>query len=379
MARAALAAALRLLILVIGTSALHLAALWAWDVRLPVSPPLSWTPDQGHGAGRDAAREVTVLVGGDTALTDAATTTLVQYGYEHPLSSTVDLLRGADVALVNLETAVTERHEQLPLYKRYVYKMEPRALEALTWAGIDGVTLANNHVLDYGRAGLLDTLRHVHGARLVPIGAAATSRGARRGAVFRVGGARIGVLSYLEDSLMHSVYVRSFATGIGPGCARLTAANAVQDIRRLRRHADVVIVVPHWGRDYGDVSWTQRWMGRHLIDSGADAVVGHGAHVPQPVAVHRGRPILYGIGNYAFGTPGRESFRHGLLARLVVRGARLLRVELVPLLVQNRLVEFRPERLGSREAAAMLAELDRRSRPHGARIAVRRGLGVLEL
>jgi poly-gamma-glutamate capsule biosynthesis protein CapA/YwtB (metallophosphatase superfamily) len=371
---------LRYLLLVLGVAAAHLALLWLWDPRVPVPPP---SVHEVRSGTRDFTpadpREVVVVVGGDTAPTDAATPMIQRFGYEYPFAATVHLLRESDLAVVNLEAAVTTREQPFPLYKRYLYKVHPAALEAITWAGVGAVTLANNHVMDYGRAGFLDTLSNLRRAGIVPIGAGESGAEARRGAVFEIRGTRVGVLSYLEDTLMHSVYVRSFAAGPTGGCARLGLAAVRSDLERMRRHADVVVAIVHWGRNYGGITLAQRIYGRQLLDFGADVVIGHHPHIHQPVALHRGKPILYSLGNYAFGTPGREWFRHGMLARLRLRDKRLARIELIPLLVQNRLVHFKPERLEGDDARVMLQELARRSAPLGARIGVVGKIGVLEL
>lgn len=370
----------RTLLLVVAVAAAHLALLWLWDPRVRVPPPQTHAVRPGT---RDftptGPGEVVVVVGGDTAPTDAATPLLERFGFEYPFAATVHLLRESDLAVLNLEAAVTTREQPFPLYKRYLYKVHPAALEAMTWAGVGAVTLANNHVMDYGRAGFLDTLGNLRRAGIVAIGAGESNAEARRGAVFKIRGTRVGVLSYLADTLMHSVYVRSFAAGLTGGCARLGLAAARSDLQRMRRHADVVVAVVHWGSNYSEITLAQRIYGRLLLDFGADVVIGHHPHIHQPVALHRGKPILYSLGNYAFGTPGREWFRHGMLARLRLRERRLARVELIPLLVQNRLVHFKPEQLEGGDARAMLEELARRSAPLGATIKVVGKVGVLEL
>jgi len=371
----------RYLLLALATGLLHLALLWLWDPLVPVPPPMVVRLCQPGGRECPPAAapdEVVVVVGGDTAPTDAALTTLHTRGYEYPYAATVGLLRSSDLTLVNLEAPVTERNEPFALYKRYVYRVEPAALEALAWAGVGAVTLANNHIMDYGVGGVEDTLEQLRRAGIVPVGAGTSAAQARRGVVFEVRGVRLGVLSFLEDSLMHSIYVRSFAGAWRPGCARMSLASAKEDIARLRRRADLVLVVAHWGASYGEVTWRQRYLGKALIDYGADVVVGHHPHVHQPVAVHRGKPIVYSLGNYAFGTPGQDWFRHGLLARLRIRGTSLRRLELIPLLVQNRMVHFKPEPERGGAAASMLRALARSSARHGARLRVVGDMAVWE-
>lgn len=382
MMRSALRRAGRVAVLVLLTTSVHLLLLWLYNPRVDIpaprrlpAPVVTSTVDRVSGGD-----EVVLLFGGDTAPTDAALPLLRRHGYEYSFAPTVDLVRGADLTVVNLEAPVTERQRSFPLYKRYVYKIAPAAMGAIRWAGVDAVTLANNHVLDYGRPGLLDTLRHLRKSRVVALGAGRDAAEARRGAVWRIRGTRVGLLAYLEDSFMHSLYVRSFAWGPFPGVARLEAAMIKRDIARMRRHADVVIVLAHWGRTYTGVTLLQRLYGRMMVEAGADAVIGHHPHIHHPVGLHRGRPILYSLGNYAFGTPGRSTFRHGLLARLRLRKRRLRAVELIPLTVQNRVVKFKPERTDPGPAREMMRALAAGSTALGAKVRVRRdGVGVIEL
>lgn len=365
---------LRVLILVLLPTVLHLTLLWLWNPSIAVGPPYI----EGSRPNR-TGKDVVVLFGGDTALTDAATPTLKEFGYEYPFAATVDLLRDSDLTIVNLETVVSATAPVFPLYKRFIYRTDRAALHALKWAGIDAVTLGNNHTMDYGAVGLVHTLRNLDRVGIASFGAGRTAQEARRGVVFELGGVRVGLLSYLEDSLMSSVYERSFAWGPDPGCARLEALQARQDIARMRRYADVIIVAVHWGRTYTGVTTLQRFYGRFLIDAGADAVVGHHPHVAHPIALHRGKPIIYSLGNYAFGTIGHDELRYGLLARLTVRRRRLSRVELIPLLVQNRLVQFKPEPLIGEEARVVLQQLTRDSAEHGAQLQIAGNRAILQL
>ncbi|MCK5799189.1 MAG: CapA family protein [Deltaproteobacteria bacterium] len=372
--RAKAAALGRWIALALLAGALHELLFWLWNPRVDVGlPRMAAVESSRHGP-------IVIAVGGDTALTDAALPMLRRKGYAYALAPTLHLFRDADLAVVNLETPVSTRDTPFPLYKRYVYRMAPEGLSALAWAGIDAVSLANNHIKDHGEAGIRATLDQLTRAKILPIGAGLDAKGARRGLVVTVRGVRVGLLASLEDSPMHSLYMQSFAWGPRPGCARLELGALRRDIARLRRRADLVIVMPHWGRSYTGVTALQRFYGRAFIDAGADAVIGAHPHVHHPIAVYRHKPIIYSLGNYVFGTPGRRWLRYGLVAHLVIDSAKhLRRVELTPLLIQNRLVHFRPEIVDGAEARRMLRKLREASLPYGARLRVVRGKAILDL
>ncbi len=364
------------LLLALLSALAHLVLLWLWNPMETVPPPrivkVAARPPGPSG-------EVNLIFGGDTALTDAASATLKRFGYEYPLAPTLDLIRSAHLAVVNLEAPVADRDTPFPLYKRYVYRMKRPGLDALAWAGVDLVSLANNHILDQGREGLRSTLRHLKGAGMAGVGAGPGGAEARRGVVVEVGGVRVGLLSYMEDSFMHSLYMRSFAWWGWPGCARLEAGALKEDIRRLRRHADLVIILAHWGRYYTGVTLLQRLYGRLMVDYGADAVIGHHPHIHHPIGTYKGKPLLYSLGNYAFGTPGWETFRHGLLARLVVSQKKLVRLEIIPLLTQNREIGFKPEPLVGEEARVMLEGLKRESLEYGTELKISGNMAVMKV
>ena len=169
--------------------------------------------------------------------------------------------------------------------------------------------------------------------------------------VVDVGGTRIGWLGYLEDAPGYNLYFRTFAVGGRVGCARLGADDVQEDVRRLRRHADLVFVSVHWGDNYRPVVDQQRRDARMLADAGVDVVIGHHSHDVQHVQWMGRTLVLYSLGNYAWGAIGSSKLRVGLIARLEIeprRGqarARLRGAELLPIVTQNRIVKYQPRRV----------------------------------
>jgi poly-gamma-glutamate synthesis protein (capsule biosynthesis protein) len=334
---------------------------------------------------RPAARdgEALLLFAGDTAEVDDALPILQKKGLLYPFGDTVDFIRDADLAVANLEAPITDGGERFPLPKGYVYRAPPASAAALAWAGFDVLGLANNHSLDYGAAGLADTVALAARSGMVTVGAGADPAEARRGVVATLGSLRVGLLAYCEEQLFWRIWVDQFARRAHPGVAALVEDDLRRDLERLRRRADVVVVMLHAGENYAPprrstVKWAER-----AIDLGADLVVVHHPHVAHPVEVYRGRPILLSLGNYAFGTPGHPALDYGWLAYAHVGGkrpgAKIDRVELVPLAVQNRRVFFRPEPLSDDELDRALARMRDQSRPLGAQLRIDRGRAILDL
>jgi poly-gamma-glutamate synthesis protein (capsule biosynthesis protein) len=302
-----------------------------------------------------SGREVVVVLGGDFAPTDAAMPMLRERGWRYPYEATAEILWSADVAFANLEAPVTESGDEFRLYKKYIYKVEPGAVEAWRWLGLDVVSLANNHMDDYRDRGVLDTVRFLDAGGITHVGAGADESAARRPVIFDVGGTRIGFLAYLEDRIGYNLYFRAYAVGERVGCARFVRADVEEDVRRLRPRVDVLIVSVHWGENYAGVTDDQLEDGRWLADLGVDVVAGHHAHDVQPLEVRGRSVIFYSLGNYAWGTPGWPQLRIGFLARLHVTPriadapGRLTAVELLPIVTQNGIVQFQPRPLRPEE------------------------------
>jgi poly-gamma-glutamate synthesis protein (capsule biosynthesis protein) len=300
--------------------------------------------------------DVTVIMGGDFAPTDAAMPTIRKNGYGYPYARTADLMREADVAFANLEAPVTASTEPFLLWRKYIYRVEPVATETWKGFGLDLVSLANNHVVDYREVGLLDTIEHLEAASIAQVGAGEDESAARRPVIFDVGGTRVGFLAYLWDQLRFNYYLDIYAIGDQVGCAQLNRSDVEEDVRRLRPLVDILVVSLHWGENYEPITPVQEELGRWMVDElDVDVIVGHGAHDIQGVEVRDGAVIFYSLGNYAWGTPGHAYFRIGFLARLRIaprdgaRPARLAGVEMIPIATQNRIVKFQPRPITVRE------------------------------
>ncbi len=356
-----------------------IAALVFWqrratsdDTVLPYGAPgCSRTPRQ--------TGEVTLLIAGDTAETDAATETLAKNGLHYPFVPTRALVTLADIAVANLEAPLTDGGDRFPLPEEYQYRAPLGEAEALAWAGFDIGTLANNHARDYGAAGIDDTRRALLSAGITPLGAGSDAAIARQPVIVTVGDVKIGFLSYCEDQFLFRYYLRLFATGSHAGVARLSDRNLATDIARLRPLVDIVVVILHAGDNYQPPTRDAIGWGRLAIELGADAVVAHHPHVVQPVVLHEGRPIVLSVGNYAFGTPGRRQLDYGTLAILHATGKQLDRLELGPIAVNNDRVSFQPRTLSEEESEGAVALLRAESAAMGTSLVAENGRAVLYL
>ncbi len=338
-----------------------MGATWFLTVVLSLATTLvacsSARPDPPQVVKLEAhGPRTTVVSVGDILLADAAHRALEQHGYRWPFERVAPLLAEADVVLGNLEGPVTTHRERAFPGKKWSYRMPAKAARALATVGFDVVCLANNHILDYGSRGVADTIVALNEVGIRWFGAGRNEREARRGLVLDVGGFRIGLLGYYQRHL--DLALRGgYAGEDHPGPAMLTEDVLEADLKRLRTHADVLIVNFHWGANYRPVSKYQRRMGHRAIDLGADIVNGHHPHIAQGIEIYRGKPIVYSVGNFTFGTPGRfprGKQGYGLVVRYIFEKNALRFVVATPIAVNNALVKFQPHRVPAAEARSAL-------------------------
>lgn len=286
---------------------------------------------------------------------------------EYPWGDALDPLDRAetDARIVNLETALTTSDDAWP-GKAIHYRSHPANVGCLAAAGIDVAVLANNHALDWGRAGLRETLETLRRAGMRPAGAGAGREEARAPAAVELDGGEGRVLVFALASATAGVPAAWAAGEEGFGVALLpelsggAARRAGRRLERARREGDVAVASLHWGPNWGyGITPEQRRFARLLVEEGGfDLVHGHSSHHPKGLEIHDGRLILYGCGDFLNdyeGIAGHEQFRPELtimyLPFLEAGTGRLERLEMIPL----RIRRFRLERTGD-EAARWLRD-----------------------
>jgi len=292
-----------------------------------------------------------------------------------------------DVRLVNLETTITTGGS-FASHKAVHYRMHPDNLPALTAFAPDVCALANNHILDFGRRGLTDTVAALSKAQIQGIGAGADLYAARSPAAVVSGGQhRILIASVATTS---SGVAESWAAHrdqpgvwlIRDPSARGAADDVAAAVLAHRCVGDIAIVSVHWGPNWGyGLPLSEIQFAHRLIDAGVDIVHGHSSHHPRPIEIYRGRPILYGCGDVVDdyeGIGGHESFRSNLrllyLAAVDPDDGELISLRMIPLHVR----QMRLEHASQRDTAWLRHTIEHTSRRF--KIAVNTGSdGLLEV
>ena len=290
---------------------------------------------------------VTVALAGDTMLgrgvARALTTSPPQALVAPEVRAAMDQ---ADLVVLNLECCISERGRPWDAPgKPFFFRAPPRAVELLVLLGVDCVTLANNHALDYGVDALLDTLVHLDAAGIAVVGAGADLEQARQPAVLGASGLRVAVVGVTD-------HPPDFSAGPDrPGVAFADLGRAVPDwlLQTVRAaDADVLLVSPHWGPNMTTAPVRHvRRAATALVDAGATLVAGHSAHVPHGVA---GR-VLYDLGDFLDDYRVDPRLRNdlGLLFLVSLDAGGPVRLEALPLKL-----DFCHTRLAAGEDAAWM-------------------------
>ncbi len=281
-----------------------------------------------------------------------------------------------DVRLINLETAVTRSTEPAP--KGINYRMSPENFPIITAGAVDCCALANNHTLDWGRRGLLDTLETVTGAGVKPVGAGRDLREAAAPAILPISG-KGRVIVFAFGSPTSGVPLAWAATEYDPGLNVLpdffprSVDRIAQAVRTVKVPGDIVVASIHWGPNWGyKISSGATNFARRLVDeAGIDVVHGHSSHHAKAIEVYRNRLILYGCGDFVNdyeGIDGYETFRDDLaimyLPTIQASDGNLVALSMVPFVIRR----FRLNRAPPTDAAWLQENLNREGRKFGTRV-----------
>ena len=239
-----------------------------------------------------------IVLTGDVLLDRGVRTRIEQGGGMDCLfSESIDsLFRQASVVVGNLECPATTI--QAPVFKRFVFRAEPDWLEGLQRHGFTHLNLANNHSIDQGREGLLDTRENIIRYGMTPIGAGATQEDAAAPVLLADGRHRVWMLASLRLPLENTPYLPYL-----PSVSQEPFDTLVSRVAMIRQKEPraYIIVSLHWGWEHHERILPSQYEQAHrLIDAGADVLVGHHPHVLQPVENYRGHMIYYSIGNFIF-------------------------------------------------------------------------------
>ena len=336
-----------------GVGAVESVAEWGLSARLPqpsdtpsFDPATTWTLFAGGDVMLDRGVAQTLKVNGKGAdfPFDGGTAEITSIckdcsplGWDTPRTRRTGnagvvrrLVEGADLAIINFENPA-------PNVFRYhtsgtSFSADPKLIAGLANAGIDWAGLANNHIGDAGRIGILQTIANLKRYGIASSGAGATIKAARTPAILEANGTKVAILAY--DTIAGNYTA-------GPekaGSARLSGSAVRADVAAARKAgAEVIIVFPHWGTEYDPTPFpAQQALARASIDAGADMVIGNHAHWAGAMEIHDGKPIWYALGNFIFDQTWSIPTMEGITLELTFRGADLVQAWMRPHIILDK-------------------------------------------
>jgi poly-gamma-glutamate synthesis protein (capsule biosynthesis protein) len=287
------------------------------------------------------SRTVSIALTGDVMLGRGVNMALRQDGAAWPWGDLLPLLKGSDLSIINLECVIASSGRPWSRWRKvFHFRADPLAVKSLLLAGIDGVVLANNHVLDYEEEAFLEMLDLLDRHHIARVGAGRNIDEARKPVLLEAQGLRVGLVSFTDNE------PGWVATKHTPGTNWIEISLEESSLKPVRdciaqartEGADLVIFSIHWGPNMVErPSALFRKFAHAVIDAGADVYHGHSAHVFQGIEIYRGRPIIYDAGDFVddYAVDPRLRNDRGLLFLLQVAEKRVEQIELIPLRISD--------------------------------------------
>jgi len=320
-----------------------------WVACLTLSPSLclfAQTPK--------ADENVSIIGVGDVMLGSWVIPILQREGVSYAFRETSPYLRSGDVAIANLEAPFTTDGE--PFEKKFNFKVPPELASGLKEAGVSVVTLANNHIMDYGEIGLLSTIETLKNVQIQYCGAGRNLAEANQPAIVNIRGKTVAFFGY------SMTFPTEFYAGPDSSGAAYPEPSLLQKtLTAWEQHVDYSVVSFHWSAEKLEIPKDYQIHFAHLaIDSGADLVLGHHPHVLQGFEIYKNRLIAYSLGNYVFGSYS-EYATDSIILKVYLNDNGLFYAYCAPINVNNAEVEFQPRVLTGEKGRHVIQKLQKLS------------------
>lgn len=280
-------------------------------------------------------RPVTLLFVGDIMLSRSVGDSMnAKHDWLWPFSRIASVTASADLAFANLETTISTRGTKNGC--TYCFRADPKTVAGLVSAGFDVLSVANNHIWDFGPQAFADTLGYLAVNDISAVGGGRNATEARAPIMRAVRGIRIAYFAYTD-----LLPVSAGALASRAGANLWDEERMKQDVAKARMVADVVVVSFHTGTEYETLhSAAQERIYHSIIDAGADLVVGTHPHVVQDMERYKGKWIAYSLGNFIFDQNFSDETRKGLMLSVTVTGGRITDVSQIPVEISKQYQVF---------------------------------------
>ncbi len=324
------------------------------------------------------SQEISVAVVGDMMFGSDVSRIVDKEGSLAPFAGVVQFLKEADITFGILEGGIGTRGEPLR-DKEHTFRSKPSAARGLANAGFDVVSLANPHIMDYGVEGFADTLEFLSWYGVKYVGGGMNLETAKKPLILTVKGIKVAFLAYYRGS----EFDPAFAKEDKPGPAFPIYGELDREIAATKEQSDFVIVSMHWGvpageSDGGGVTNRQKLYARKLIDSGADVVLGQWLHTLQGIEIYKGKPVVYSLGDFIYGTYAKK-LPIGYILKFVLSSGKSPNMEIIPLSTSDaRTASYFPVVLRDQAAQDAIAILSKLSKELGTNIKIKGDIGTID-
>jgi len=314
--------------------------------------------------------KLVISLAGDTCFDGALKKHISNYGINYPFDKVNSYFKEDDLTILNLETSVTTGGKKWP-NKQFNFRSNPNSIKGMAESGVDVVTLANNHILDYGYSGLLDTLKCLDKYNIKYTGAGKNKKEAIEGVIVEEKGVKIGILSFsrvIPDMKWYATCKRSgLVSGYDYYVGEMT-----KKIAEMKEKTDIVILSIHWGVERSTTPRKNEInLAKKAIDSGADIVMGHHPHVLQGIEVYNGKPIFYSLGNFVFNSGSKEG-NNTMIGQVTIADKEIQSINIIPCKIDNG----RPIPLEGKEKVEAINNINKLSKSFGSKV---NGEGFMEI
>ena len=273
-------------------------------------------------------KTTSIIFGGDVMLSRVVGQKMVKYNdFSWPLKDVSPTMLSADISVINLESPFTIGLKSYTVPTgSFSFNADPKSILALKTAGVDLVSLANNHFGNQGKKGMQDTFTLLNENNITYVGAGLDSDEAHSYKELYANDSKFCFLGYAYPS---DLYVSGISS---PGIASMDQDVMAKNVQTARASCDSVIVMMHAGIEYvNKPNMQQKNFARAAIDAGADLVIGHHPHWVQVTEIYQGKPILYSLGNLVFDQMWSRETAQGALAKVVYKGNTIKEIEIIPI------------------------------------------------
>jgi poly-gamma-glutamate synthesis protein (capsule biosynthesis protein) len=312
-------------------------------------------------------KPVHIIAVGDILLDRGVGEYLDESGHDYPYASIKEKIMKGDIAVANLECPLTDSGRAVLKRPELIFKGNRLNAAALKGTGFDLLNLANNHTMDQGREGLMNTIKVLSSSGIRSLGAGMTRSEARKPVFIEKGRTRIGFLGYSDFPPEGYMYDEGKAD-----VARADMKFLSEEVKSARKQCDFLIVSFHWGKEFDYYpSIRQREMAHAAVENGADIIIGHHPHVLQSVEKYKDRLIFYSLGNFVFDRQLPGGTDESVIIDITVDSGRWSKIKIAPVRIEN----CKPVIVKGKAGEFILDKYKARSEDYGANIDIVDGIG----